>query len=72
MKKETFLEHLPADQLVPIDTVMHYTGLPKRTIVRYCNGKHYTGVKLDYYSFGNREKRFKVRDVIDFVESLRR
>ncbi len=72
MSEKTFLEHLPPDLLVPIETVEHYTGLPRRTIVRFCNNKHITGKKLDYYSFGNREKRFKVRDVIQFVESLRR
>ena len=73
MKTEkTFLEHLPPDQLVPIETVAHYTGLPRRTISRYCHGKHVSGRKLAYYDFGKREKRFKVRDIIEFVEDLRR
>ena len=74
MKTEkTFLEHLPPDQLVPIETVAHYyTGLPRRTISRYCHGKHVSGRKLAYYDFGKREKRFKVRDIIEFVEGLRR
>ena len=70
--EETFLEHLPPDQLVPIETVEHYTGLPKRTISRYCHGKHASGKKLPYYDFGLRDRRFKVRDVIAFVEDLRR
>ena len=68
----TFLEHLPMDQLVPIETVEHYTGLSKRTISKFANGKHSNGKKLPFYSFGAKEVRFKVRDVIDFVEGSRR
>ena len=69
---KTFLEHLPPDPLVPIETVVHYTGLSRRTISRFCHGKHVSCRKLAYYDFGKREKRFKVRDVIEFVEGLRR
>ncbi len=66
-KEKTFLEHLPPDQLVPIETVEHYTGLNRRTIKRMANGQHPAG-KLPYVDFGRYEKRFRVRDVLEFIE----
>ena len=67
MKTEkTFLEHLPPDMLVPIETVEHYMGLNRRTIKLMANGRHPAG-KLPYVDFGQKEKRFKVRDVLAFV-----
>ena len=68
---ETFLEHLPPDQLVPIETVEHFTGLNRRTVNRMANGQHPAG-KLPYVDFGRHEKRFRVRDVLEFIESRRR
>ena len=67
MSEKTFLEHLPPDLLVPIETVMHYTGLPRRTIIQMAKGKHTAG-KLPYVDFGQRHKRFRVRDVLKFIE----
>ena len=72
MKTEkTFLEHLPPDMLVPIETVERYIGLNRRTIKRMANGQHQAG-KLPYVDFGRHEKRFRVRDVLEFIESRRR
>jgi len=65
--EKTFLEHLPPDLLVPIETVEHYMGLSRRTIKRMANGTHPAG-KLPYIALGGQEKRFRVRDVLEFIE----
>ena len=64
---KTFLEHLPPDLLVPIETVEHYMGVKKATIKRMAHGRHTAG-KLPYVDFGQRTMRFRVRDVLAFVE----
>ncbi len=64
---KTFLEHLPPDLLVPIETVEHYMSVSRRTIKRMANGTHPAG-KLPYVALGNQVKRFRVRDVLAFVE----
>ena len=67
----TFLEHLPMDQLVPIETVEQYTGLSRKTIHRMARGRHSAG-KLPFVDFGQREMRFQVRDVIEFIQKRRK
>ncbi len=71
MSEKTFLEHLPPDLLVPIETVEHYTALPKRTIKKMAQGDHPAG-KLPYVDFGQRDKRFRVRDILEFIEKRSR